>query len=251
MEILRRLIYLAPLFSIFLVSGCNNENAPDCFKESGKLETVTITTFDSFETLVIHDDISVEIIETENDDYFELSYGKNLLSKVDFESINDSLLVYNNNRCGWVRNFNKPELKWYTSKATNTIISLSIGKIRNKDTLRNNLQVRTENAISEVNLTVNNNYTRLSSNSATNFAINGFTDKLQMISYFGDGQYDSKNLVCREGDILQRGYNDMWVNAVETLKVRVENAGTVYYTGEPDLQQQVSNGGKLVYVEAF
>lgn len=249
MEILKSKIrYIILILSISVLQACDSEDAFDCFKKSGELTTVKIDDFPDFAELLIHDDIELEIIETDQE-YFELTYGENLIPKIVMEHENDSLSFFNQNFCGWTRDFEKPKLKWFTNKSSINILCLSNGKITSADTLRNDLIIQIESSTNEVDLKINNNKTSLLSNSTTYFNINGKSNNLRIAAYFNDGKYDCGNLLANRANVLQRGYNDIIVNVKDSLVGSIENAGRILYKGNPGVKVEVSNGGELIHLD--
>lgn len=249
MEILKSKIkYLFLLLVLTLFQGCDSEEAFDCFKKSGEINTIIIDDFPDFAQLVIYDDIELEIVET-NREYFELTYGKNLISKIEMNHENDSLSFFNNNFCGWTRDFEKPKLKWFTNKSALNIICLSNGKITSTDTLRNDFVIRIQSSTNEIDLKINNNNTTLSSNSSSYFNVAGKCNGLRIAAYFNDGKYDCSNLQSNRANVLQRGYNDIIVNVKDSLIGSIENAGRILYKGDPGIKVNVSNGGELIHLD--
>jgi hypothetical protein len=249
MEILNKnLKYIFLLLSITIFQACDSEEAFDCFKKSGEETTVIIDDFPDFAELLIHDDIELEIVET-NQEYFELTYGKNLIPKIVLDHENDSLRFFNQNFCGWTRDFEKPKLKWYTNKTKINIYCLSNGKITSGDTIRNDFIIRIESSTNEVALKINNNNTTLLSNSSTLFNVAGKTNGLRIAAYFNDGKYNCGDLLANRANVLQRGYNDIIVNVKDSLIGSIENAGRILYRGNPGVKVEVSNGGELIHLE--
>lgn len=229
-------------------SACDSPDAPNCFKKTGALTTITIDDFSDFKKLLIYDNVELEIVEAQ-EEYFELTYGKNLLPKVVMEQHNDSLSFFNENSCDWTRDFEKPKLKWFTDKTTLNILCLSNGSITSADTLRNDLIIRVENATNEIELKINNNSTTLLSNSSSLFTVAGRSKSLKVRAYFNDGIYNCINLKVNRADILQRGYNDITLNVRDSLIGSIENAGRVLYKGNPGVKFEVRNGGELIHLD--
>jgi hypothetical protein len=249
MEILIK--YRIYLFLVILgvsIQSCNSEEAFDCFKTSGEEITVTLDDIPDFNELIIHDDIELEIVET-NEEYFELTYGENLIPKIVMEHENDSLMFFNQNFCGWTRDFEKPKLTWFTNKGSINIICLSDGKITTPDTIKSDFAIRIQSATNDINLKIDNNKTTLSSNSSSYFEVSGKCTNLLVRAYFNDGKYDCNNFIVNRANVLQRGYNDIIVNVQDSLVGSIENAGRILYKGNPGVKVAVSNGGELIHLE--
>jgi len=230
---------------LILALGCNSPDALDCFQTAGEKKVSKLNGIPEFERLVIFDDINLEIV---NDDtvYFELDYYENLMPEVEFEIDNNSLVFTNKNSCNFVRSFKSPTLIYHTNKASDFITSRSAGKIFNRDTLRNNISVTTEDVSNEVALLVNNQQTIFSSNSSTNFKAMGSTENLRLFSYFNDSQYNCEDLKARRVQFLQRGYNDFLVNVQDSLVGSIENSGRVIYKGNPGVKVSIDGDGQLI-----
>lgn len=237
--------YLYIVFISLLLLSCDSEDAFDCAKTSGEVQTQVITEFTEFGELIIHDNIELEIIEDETE-FFELVYGKNLLPKLKVQSQNDSILFFNENYCNWTRDFKKPLIKWHTNKDKILIRSLSTGNIFNKDTLRMDIQIEAKDYSNEIDLVVNNNNVLLITNSVTNFTFSGQSIGLTVRSYFSDSRIDLANLEVSRANVLQRGYNDIIVNPTDSLVGSIENAGRILYYGNPGVKMEVRNGGELI-----
>jgi hypothetical protein len=248
MEILKRNLKHILVLAIMLISACNSEDAFDCIKTSGGETTVLIDELPDFAKLIIYDNIELEIVETDQE-YFELTYGQNLIPKVVMEHENDSLSFFNQNFCGWTRDFEKPKLKWFTDKSSINILCLSNGKITATDTLRNDFTIRIESATNEVDLKISNNKTTLLSNSSTKFKVSGQSNNLLIAAYFNDGKYDCGSFIVNRANVLQRGYNDIIVNVQDSLVGSIENAGRILYKGRPGVNVDVSNGGELIQLD--
>jgi len=231
-----------------MLQSCNSPDSFDCVKKSGEITTVKINEFDDFNELVISDNITLEIVESD-EEYFELTYGKNLIPKITLEQKNDSLSFFNLNNCGWTRDFKKPKLKWFTNKPTLYINSMSNGQIFSTDTIKSNIILRIENGINDIEFIVDNASTTLVSNSASNFVLSGRSNFLKIAAYFNDGKYDCSNLIVKRADVLQRGYNDIIVNVQDSLVGSIENAGRILYKGNPGVDVSVDNGGELIHLD--
>lgn len=231
-----------------IFQACDSEEAFDCFKKSGEKTSVILDDFPDFAQLILYDDIELEIIEHETE-YFELTYGENLIPKIIMQHENDSLSFFNENFCGWTRDFEKPKLKWFTNKSSINIIGLSNGKITAADTIRSDFTIRIQNATNEIDLKINNNSTTISSNSTSDIKIVGMCNGLRIAAYFNDGKYDCGDFLVNRANVLQRGYNDIIVNVKDSLLGSIENAGRILYKGNPGVKVEVSNGGQLIHLD--
>lgn len=236
------------LFLLLIVNACNSDNAFDCIKKPGDIQTIIIDDLPEFNDLVIHDDITLELVEDEKE-YFEVIYGENLIPKIRFVSDKDSLLIYNENFCGWTRDYQKPLVRWHTTKEEINIESLSSGNIFNIDTIRMDLQIEARDISNEVELVVNSKNIILLSNSISNFKVRGKCVRLKVQSYFNDSRFELGELKTSRANVLQRGYNDIIINPTDSLIGSIEGAGRVLYYGNPGIKMVVENGGELIQLK--
>ena len=229
----------------FILLGCNSPDAADCFQTAGDEVNILYQDVPEFNTLIIQDDIELTIIQDELT-YFELDYFTNLAPEVSYRLENDSLIFENKNICKFVRNYKVPVLKYHTNQDIIDIIALSTSPIHNRDTIFSDINIVSENISNTISLTINNNRTRLSSNSTTNIELKGSTERLNYNGYFNDAIINCKQLEAKRVDFLQRGYNDLIFNVSDSLVGSIENAGRVLYLGEPGIKVKISGGGQLI-----
>lgn len=243
MEILKNACII---IALLLALSCDSENSWDCIQKRGDIITERFTEFPAFNDLVLYDDISLEIIE-DDEEYFELEAGENLIPEITYSLDRDSLIWTNENSCTWARAYRNPILKWHTSKTTIRVISLSSGLVYAQDTLRNTIHFTSEDVSGDFEVKVNNSRSIISANSSANFYISGKTHELVIRSYFSDGKYNCKELTSNYANILQRGFNDITVTVSEELTGSIENAGQIIYYGDPEVVDvDVSRGGALI-----
>lgn len=105
MRLFLNLTFALLLPSVFL-GACQQEDAWDCVKATGPIQTET-RPLPPFQTLRIFDNLQVTVI-ADSTHFAEVTAGKNLHSNILTEVRNGELTVRNINKCNWVRSYDKP-----------------------------------------------------------------------------------------------------------------------------------------------
>jgi len=121
------------LFLSFLVvfSSCKKENACDCIKRTGTIET-TKRWVSNFDKIYVEDNLNVFITQDSAFDV-EVEAGRIVGWLIETEVSEGTLRNKNKNRCNWARSYNKPlnvyvhmpVVKYITSNGSGTIKSLN------------------------------------------------------------------------------------------------------------------------------
>ena len=83
--------------------SCNKENAPDCFKTAGEVQTET-RDLGNFSKLELNSNLKYELVDT-NFCGIEITGPKNLLPKIDAQLSDGVLKIENVNTCNFLRSF--------------------------------------------------------------------------------------------------------------------------------------------------
>jgi len=223
---------MLPLTSCLTTLDCFEDRQKDC----GSINAEEV------DYVIINDNLILEIVSTNQDDVILF---ENCINDTDI-----NIATYNNglefSNVGCSQLESAPKLTWYTSKSHIRVVSNSYGEIFS-DSLSNNIYLSSFDVSSTINLNIYNSSTVIDSNSATNFNLSGNTTSLRLSCAFCDGVFNAQNLDSNKVEVLQRGYNDIIVTALNELTVSIENAGKVIYFGNPSkITKSISNGGKLI-----
>ncbi len=235
------------LFVIFY--SCNKETAPDCFKQSGTITTLS-RSLNSFRNLVVNSDLEVEIFQS-NETRIEISGGKNLVPKVSSSITDGTLELDNLNGCNFVRGYKKKiTIKLYTPKLR-TISSRGVGDIHLKTNfLQDSLQV---NAESVGDIYVNGTFNELVANTGSHGDIYVEGNANRFYGYISGTNYlHAEQLNGKYVNIITNCLGDCFLNLDQTeiFTYTINNSGNIYYSGEP--KSIVNEGssdskGKLIF----
>ena len=203
--------------------------------------TIEITPVSAFTYIEIRDDINVTLVSGSN--RVEISAGVNVLDNIEIIQKGDSLIIQDNNRCNWVREYNEIKvLIHYTD--LETIRQAGSGLISSFDTIRvDELNLISQKRSGNFNLTMDVLSLHVLSSELTNFYLSGYARVANVGFYNGDGRLESRELEVEQMGIYHRGSNDMLVNVIEKLFVQFDATGNViYYGGQPTEFEVISNG---------
>jgi hypothetical protein len=228
---------------VILLSGCNNENALDCFKTTGEIiqQEVNLTHFNSIEVL---DEVDVYLIHSE-DQKVVIKAGINLMPKIILEVKDGLLTISNNNKCNWTRSPENPGVYIYS----NDISSIAIFDFSNffsEDTVMlNDLKIYSDGTGNfDMILDVDSLY--IESIYISNFKFSGIANYLSL-NFTDDSQFYGGNLKSQYCEIYHKGSNRVEIYPVQSLTGALKSTGSLYYYNNPGiLDITVSGSGELV-----
>jgi hypothetical protein len=228
---------------LYLLSGCNSENAWDCFKTSGEIIEQEIL-LDAFHTIEVLDEVDVYLSNSE-DQHVIIKAGKNLIPKINLKVKDEILTITNDNSCNWKRSPENPGIYIHSNDVTSIHIYDYIN-IYAEDTLSQNSLFIFSDGTGNFNMKLDVDSLRIESIYISNFEVSGNTDYLHL-NFINDGQYYGKNLKSAFCKINHNGSNRIEVYPIESLKGTLRSTGSLYYYYDPvELDVTVSGIGKLI-----
>lgn len=248
---MKKVLYI--IFAIGILS-CNNEDAPDCFQNSGNIvqeefvvnDFTKITIFARVELIVKQDVTQKVVVET----------GEYLLNDIEVKVENNRLLIINDNTCNLNRDYGLTKV--YVSAPNLTEIRNGSGLTVSSDGILSydNLKLVSEdfNADGDVNsdgdfdVTVDCVALDCVVNNLSSIYIRGQAENLFVGYYSGDARFEGRHLIAQNIEIFQRSSNDMVINPQQTLTGEIRSTGDVIVVNTPatvDVQQFYT--GHLVF----
>lgn len=233
------------LLSAFLLISCDDQGAFDCVKKAGKIVEMEIPVGD-FKGIFLYDGVDLYIKQGQENNVV-LKTGENLAPGVRFETKDGILSIRDENYCNWVRSYGDMAV-YVTTNQLQRIKHFGFGQISSVDTLKfESFVVESKNGPGDINLNIKSKSVNVISNSISNISISGATEKLTVGYYYGDGQFDGKNLISHGVSLLHLGTNIIAVHPIEKLTGSIESNGDVYYYHDPEtLEVNIKGKGKLV-----
>ncbi len=242
-----RRIYPAILLFICLTS-CNDENAPGCLKTAGGIQKYNIELAE-FTTIDVHNNINV-VIEQGSEQSVKLTAGKNLASNITFEIIEGNLVIKDENKCNWARDYSKLNVHIVTDQLSK-IRSSGGGTISSKGILSfpNKLTLISELYTGDFVLDVSLQSLAIVNNDLSNYYISGSVTQLNVGFYAGDGRFEGRNLAAEDTRIVHYGTNDMIINASNSLTGEIKSTGDLIYCTIPTVLdvEIIDDRGELIH----
>lgn len=245
MNTLRLALYLLLLNVIF--QSCNQEDAFDCVKSTGPVQTEE-RNISNFRTIILRDNINLRL-DTAFSSTATLEAGKNLLPKITFEHTGDTLIISNKNTCNWVRSSNNSVSVTLGLPAEYaSLVHEGYGNITSEGELKvNHLEIFSLNAGGNINIQTQSNALTLYSNSHALIQVAGSTNNVFMWINKGIGRIHAENLQAQYCTVKQAGNNEIRVYPLQELAVEILQSGNVAYYNEPlKISTSITGSGKLI-----
>lgn len=206
------------------LSSCDNENSA-CFKSSGE-EKVYSQSLNSFTEININSNFIV-ILNQSNNYGIKIRAGKNLIPYVKYEVVGNRLNIENNNRCNWLRDYEKIEIEISFPNLRFININEPIDLL-GKDTLKlNNISIDNRAGILRTDLHIECDSIWFRSHAATgDFNFRGLADYAYIYNV-GNGYLHAGNFKCKTMHIVHRSLGNSIINVTDLLMIEDIQHGKV------------------------
>ncbi|WP_405224495.1 head GIN domain-containing protein [Dokdonia sp. Asnod1-B02] len=252
----KRNLILQLLLAVLLFS-CDTENANDCLQTDGDIITYEIEV-PVFTKIQMEDDIRV-LLKQGAEQQVIIETGENLVSDLNFEVSEGTLVLQNNNSCNILREYGRT-LVTITSPNINFIRQASSFDIESEGVLSypaltlwsntspNGVNIDDPNKSGNVYLTLDVPSLTISANGSSNFKISGRAD--QMNINFSDEfpQFDGRDFLVDDIQFRHTSAAAMVFNPINSLKGTIHATGDVIVVNEPPLVEvEVLFTGQLIF----
>ncbi len=238
---------------IFLLFGCDKENAWDCIQTAGPtIEFEVETPF--FERVIVNRDIQLFISQADNHSV-RVETGENLVGDIEIKVTGDQLQLSDKNSCNFVRDYGLTKV-YITTPDLSEIRNSSQYEVRSLQTLNfENLVLNSEDFndpdsfnVGDFRLSLNCSRIQVVSNNISSFYLNGTVDQLSIGFFSGDGRFEGAGLEAQRVQVFHRGSNDMIVNPVQSLSGELRSTGNLISINLPPLVDvQEFYTGQLIF----
>lgn len=214
-----------------LLSACKKENRFDCLKSTGE-STKELRLTSSFNGLDISDNMNVYITESEDVSVL-VEAGENIIGNIKTEVRKGTLFLSNNNKCNWVRDYDKEVNIYISSNKINNISYRGFGEVK---TLGNyssrHFFVDMWMASGNMALHLNCDTVYLKSHTGpANIDCDGST-KYLIVYMNGTGVIDAGKLRSDNVLAINRDVGDVYVQAIDLLNAEIYSRGDIFYKGD-------------------
>ena len=247
MKTCKNIIWLC--LTAFLLTGCEKFAGEDCLKSTGET-TIEHRTIDPFEHIVLEDNINL-IITQGDEEAVSVKAGENLLESIITEVNNNELTIKNENKCNWVRDFNKEIDVFLTVRNLYSITYRSSGLILSTNTIvTDSLNIAVWDGTGTIDMDIQTRVSVMSIHyGSVDFHIRGQSN----VGYIYAGSYGPffcEDLITTFMFMDNRGSNDCYVRCQKQLEVQIEYTGSIYYTGNPEIiKADITGTGQLINLD--
>lgn len=236
--------------TIFIISSfisCKKENMCDCVKSSGT-RIGTYRDLTDFNCINISDKMNLFLTQGNN---FEVRVeaGSNLQSLIKTEMDGETLKVFNNNRCNWVRGYDEIIKVYVTAPYFKHVLNNGIGTIETTNTITQDLITFRAANSGDIKLTVNTGTLKASAHGNGDIYLTGITGSLEN-DYNGTSSLYATDLQVTNYIYLHSvTIGKAYVNAPPNglMDIEIDQIGNIYYKGNPGvIHLKENNTGKLI-----
>ncbi len=202
----------------------------DCFKSTGDI-AIEYRTLAAFDTIETKDNVNVFLT---TDTFFEVKVeaGENLIPLIKTEVKNNKLIIYNNNKCNWVRSFSVPINVHVTMPSPGGIINEGTANFKSINVVKDRtlLIKMTSSGDIDLQLDIPHLLGNLSA-SQGNLYLKG-TCNLFEVFYLGNTIIYGNDLAIEKAYIQTTGTGDFQLNVSDEIGANIGWVGNIYYTGD-------------------
>ncbi len=227
------------VFAILIITACDKEDAPGCFKKAGEILQDEVAV-DLFNEIIVYERVKLYIQQGPVQKVV-IETGKNLRKDVSVEVIYNILSIRLVTSCNLVRDYEltkvyvtTPDLKWLQNSSGSSIESIGTLKLDDLYLLsvnqENDLSIHTDGDFI-LDLDVQN--LRITNDNVSNYFLKGKVDTFNVFFAAGDGRLDAPELLVNNYQIFHRGTNKMIIYPVEKLNAELRSSGNIISKNRP------------------
>ncbi len=236
---MKKLVFL--ILSTFLLSSCDAEDAPGCFKKAGEIVQDEVLV-GSFDEIIVYEQVKLFIKQGPVQEVV-IETGENLRKDVSVEVIDNRLSIRNGNSCNLVRDYELTkvyvtiqDLTWLQNSSGSAIESIGTLKL-------NNLWLRSVNQEDDLSIHTDGDFIldlevqnlRITNDNVSNYFLTGKAENFNVFFANGDSRLDAPELIVQHYDIFHRGTNKMIVYPVQSIRGELRSSGNIISKNRPPI----------------
>jgi len=236
---MKKFVFL--ILSTFLLSSCDAEDAPGCFKKAGDIVQDEVAV-DAFNEIIVFERVKLFIQQGPVQKVI-IETGENLRKDVSVEVVNNRLSIRNENSCNLVRDYELtkvyvtlPDLTWLQNSSGSAIESIGTLKLAN-------LWLRSVNQEDDLSIHTDGDFIldldvenlRITNDNVSNYFLTGKVENFNVFFANGDSRLDAPNLIVQNYEIFHRGTNKMIVYPVQSIRGELRSSGNIISKNRPPI----------------
>ncbi len=248
---MRKIIGIILIIALY---SCNNENAPDCFQDTGEIVRMEVDLVD-FSKITVFEKITL-IVKQGDTQKVEIETGEFLLNEISAKVEDNRLIVRNGNGCNFFRDYGLTKI--YVTSPNITEIRSSTGlPIRSEGVLgypslrlysESFIDPEAETTDGEFELELDAEIVEVIVNGIAYFKLKGNTGNLNVTVAAGDSRIEAESLLANNVRLNHRGTNDVQINPQLSISGVIRGTGDVVSYNQPttiDVEELYT--GRLIF----
>lgn len=242
------------LLIVIAFSGCDSENAIDCFQKAGK-STTKVYDLPAFDEIMTYSRVKLYITDGPTQKVM-VKTGENLLDEIKFAVKDNRLEIKNENGCNLVRDYELTEV-YVTSPNLTYLKNGSQFVIESTDTLHypnlelvsnDNGQEDEYHTDGDFKLQLDCNKLKINNSNLSNYFLSGKTRNFNINIFNGDCRIEAQNLKAQNIQIFDRGTQDVILNPRQSITGKIVSTGDVILVNRPSIVDvEVLYKGDLIF----
>lgn len=235
---------LLVLILALMLASCE-QNA---FFDAGENTSHTFSV-DTFYTLEVKDIFEIELQNADENKIIAFG-GSNLLPNLNFYVIENKLFLENNNKYDWSRQYEKIKLILQSTSLNHINVRIPC-KITTAEPFRGEkLSIIDWEKFSEMDIEVDVKQFRfgVSSDNAGIYKFSGMAESVKLRPWGSCFVY-AESLLSKRASITHSSIGDCFVNVSDKLDIEIDETGTIYYQGNPEVNILHKSAGHIVWLQ--
>ena len=230
------------LLAIMSLFACESDK---CFYRAGD-KTTEVHELDSFKTIGVYGLLDIELVQ-DSLYYVEIVAGKNVIKHVELKLISDTISLYNNNICSWLRDYKRPLVRIHFEDIR--VINLYESSfVFSNDSVSDSFTLVSQCEMAEADVILNCDrfFFYVHHNTGGRYTFKGKANSVTCFGYYSS-VIDALELEVNKMKVGNYSPVDYRVWATEELKVEIYNTGNIYYKGTPKVIIDTLNSTGYVF----
>lgn len=239
--------YIVILFLV-LFTACQREQWDDCITSTGP-ERQEYREVAGFHSIDLNDRIDL-VFDHLPATTIHVEAGRNLMDQVRTEVRDSVLYISNDNRCNWVRSFKPRIIVKVPIHAVKELTLRGTGNIHSNDTMvRSVFRLEQWGAMGTADLFLNVDRLFIGLHTGAGDVI--LAGRARTTNFYSGmlGSIEATHLLSSVVNINNDGVGDMRCRVDSLLNVQIQDAGDVYYSGDPIVASQINGSGSLIKLD--
>lgn len=228
------------IITFLLITACNTENAPDCFKTEGAIFQTEVNVT-AFSKILVNKKIQLYIEEGPEHKVI-LETGENILADIEIKVSDHTLSLTNEIGCNLVRDYGitkiyvtAPNIEEIRNNSSLTVTSIGILRYPNLLLISEDHENEELYTDGDFNLDLEVENLTITANGFSNFFLTGSATKANIGLYSGNSRVEAADFIVQKLIVYHRSTNKMIVNPQESIVGEIRSLGDIISKNEPPL----------------